>query len=88
MNFARFLRTPFLQNTSGGCFCILLIDTHQFPSFKAAFVFQTGKPQLFLSAYHGTCSQMFLKGPPPIPHLLSNYYLSFLLEEKKISMLN
>ena len=24
MNFAKFLRTPFLQNTSGGCFCYVL----------------------------------------------------------------
>ena len=23
MNFAKFLRTPFLQNTSDGCFCLL-----------------------------------------------------------------
>ena len=25
MNFAKFLRTPFLQNTSGGCFCRWII---------------------------------------------------------------
>ena len=24
VNFAKFLRTPFLQNTSGGCFCCLI----------------------------------------------------------------
>ena len=26
MSFAEFLRTPFLQNTSGGCFCLLKLE--------------------------------------------------------------
>ena len=28
VNFAKFLRTPFLQNTSGGCFCFCLCFQH------------------------------------------------------------
>ena len=28
VNFTKFLRTTFLQNTSGDCFCILLVDTY------------------------------------------------------------
>ena len=36
VNFAKFLRTPFLQNTSGGCFCMnidILIGTDFYHTF-------------------------------------------------------
>ena len=33
VNFVKFLRTPFLQNTCGGCFCVVRSESKSLESF-------------------------------------------------------
>ena len=43
VNFPKFLRTPFLQNTSGGCFCIWNSPAEHFWSTASTIVIRNGK---------------------------------------------
>ena len=51
VNFAKLLRTPFLQNTSGGCFCLVFILYLNTPTINPPHVFKPIKI-LTLSWFH------------------------------------
>ena len=62
VNFVKFLRTPFLQNTSGGCFISLRIEGNRGKRNKSHFLKKIGNFKVFLCwsrngiySWHGLC---------------------------------